>query len=70
MVCVTPLPFFGEVFFVFFLWLGSWIRLAGVFFRRKMYFFIFSFVGVICGKWIGEALFSDSFSLESSTLLP
>ncbi len=40
-MCDPPLPFFGGVFLVSFLWLGSWIRLDGVFFRRKMYFYVF-----------------------------
>ncbi len=36
-----PPPLFGDVFLASFLCLGSWIRLTGVFFRRKMYFYVF-----------------------------
>ena len=40
-MCDPPSPFLGMCFLVSFLWLGSWIRLSGVFFRRKMYFYAF-----------------------------
>jgi len=40
-MCDPPSPFLEVCFLVSFLWLGSWIRLDGVFFRRKMYFYVF-----------------------------
>ena len=43
-MCDPPSSFVG-VFLVSFLWLGSWIRLSGVFFRRKMYFYVFFALG-------------------------
>ena len=45
-----PSPFLEVCFSVSFLWLGSWIRLTGVFFRRKTYFYVFWFR--FCG-WVG-----------------
>jgi len=40
-MCDPPPPLFLGCFLVSFLWVGSWIRLTGVFFRRKMYFYVF-----------------------------
>ena len=56
-----PSPFLEVCFSVSFLWLGSWIRLSGVFFRRKMYFYVFFYLGFVAGLgcfyWLVSRLF-------------
>ena len=44
-MCDPPLPFLEVCFSASFLWLGLWIRLTGVFFRRKTYFYVFFYLG-------------------------
>jgi len=49
-LCDPPPSFLKRCFWSSFLWMGSWIRLAGIFFRRKLYFFIL----FICWRYLRE----------------